>query len=108
MSPKLTIFTIFAFEIALIIFMVAWSAWAQSNQMRFNVIAPLSCLNNIGEQVQFKTVKTTGAKGAAGMAERDEINEGNGCRGFSCFNHAKSNFKYHALYSKGYFGRDFC
>ena len=72
MPRKLTIFAIFAFEIALIVFMVAWSAWAQSNQKKFNVIAPPSCLNNTGEQVQFKTVSNTGAKGAAGMAKRDE------------------------------------
>ena len=72
MPRKQTFFIIFVFEVALIVFIVAVSAWEQSNQMRFHVIAPPSFLNNIGEQVQFKTVKTTRAKGAAGMAKRDE------------------------------------
>ena len=72
MTRKLTLFAVCAFEITLIMFVVAWSAWAQSNQVKFNVIAPPSCSNNIGEQVQFKTVETTRAKGTAGMAKRDK------------------------------------
>ena len=57
---------------AIFLTLFSQTVWAQNNQMTFDVIAPPSCFNNVGEQVQFKNVNSPRAKGAAGMAKRDE------------------------------------
>ena len=72
MARKLNLFLVCFFEIAAILFVAAWTAWAENRSRVYEVSSPPSCTNNLGQIVQFRRVDRRSAKSAAGMAKRDE------------------------------------
>ena len=72
MIRKLILFLLCAFEIVLILFMMAWPASSDESQLKYEIASPPNCKNNLGENVLFKDVNNGRAKSAAGMAKRDD------------------------------------
>ena len=72
MTRRTTLFLICALEIAMILFMMAWPASSDKNQLKYEIASPPNCKNNLGEKVLFKDVNNGRAKSAAGMAKRDD------------------------------------
>ena len=72
MTRRTTLFLICALEIAIILFMMAWPASSDENQLKYEIESPPNCKNNLGEKVLFKDVNNGRAKSAAGMAKRDD------------------------------------
>ena len=72
MIRKLILFLLCAFEIVLILFMMAWPASSDESQLKYEIASPPNCKNNLGEKVLFKDVNNGRAKSAAGMAKRDD------------------------------------
>ena len=72
MKRKFTLFLICFFEVALILFLVAWTARAENNLRVYEISSPPSCTNNLGQTVQFRRVDRGSSKSASGMAKRDE------------------------------------
>jgi len=72
MTRRTTLFLICALEIAMILFMMAWPASSDENQLKYEIASPPNCKNNLGEKVLFKDVNNGRAKSAAGMAKRDD------------------------------------
>jgi len=72
MTRRTTLFLICAVEIAMILFTIAWPASSDENQLKYEIVSPPNCKNNLGENVLFKDVNNGRAKSAAGMAKRDD------------------------------------
>ena len=72
MTHRTTLFVACAFEIAMLVFLVAWSASSKEIQLKYEIASPPSCKNNLGEKVLFRDVDNGRAKSAAGMAKRNE------------------------------------
>lgn len=75
MARKPALFLVCAFEVALILFLGAWTAWANNHFQKHAIISPPSCINNLGETVKFKNQNAKSANIASGMAKRDEAGE---------------------------------
>ena len=75
MASKPALFLVCAFEVALILFLGAWTAWANNDFQKHAIISPPSCINNLGETVKFKNQNAKSANIASGMAKRDEAGE---------------------------------
>ena len=73
MTRKITLFLVCFFDVALILFLAAWTAWAENRLTVYEVSSPPSCTNNLGQTVQFRRVDRGSAKSASGMAKRDEF-----------------------------------
>ena len=72
MTRKLTLFLVCFVDVTLILFLLAWTAWAENKLRVYEVSSPPSCTNNLGQIVHFRSVDRGSAKSAAGMAKRDE------------------------------------
>ena len=72
MTHRTTLFVACAFEIAMLVFLVAWSASSKETQLKYEIASPPSCTNNSGEKVFFRNVDNGQAESAAGIAKRDE------------------------------------
>ena len=72
MTHRTTLFVVCAFEIVMVLFVMAWPASSDENYLKYEIASPPSCKNNLGEKVLFRDVDNGRAKTAAGMAKRDE------------------------------------
>ena len=72
MTHRTTLFIVCAFEIVMVLFVMAWPASSDENHLKYEIATPPSCKNNLGEKVLFRDVDNGRAKSAAGMAKRDE------------------------------------
>ena len=72
MTHRTTLFIVCAFEIVIVLFVMAWSASSDENHLKYEIASPPSCKNNLGEKVLFRDVDNGRAKSAAGMAKRNE------------------------------------
>ena len=72
MTHRTTLFIVCAFEIVIVLFVMAWSASSDENHLKYEIASPPSCKNNLGEKVLFRDVDNGRAKSAAGMAKRHE------------------------------------
>ena len=72
MTHRTTLFIVCAFEIVIVLFVMAWSASSDENHLKYEIASPPSCKNNLGEKVLFKDVDNEGATSAAGMSKRNE------------------------------------
>jgi hypothetical protein len=73
MTHRTTLFIVCAFEIVIVLFVMAWPVSSDENHLKYEIASPPSCKNNLGEKVLFKDVDNGQAKVAAGMAKRNEI-----------------------------------
>ena len=72
MTYRTTLFIVCAFEIVMVLFVMAWPASSDENHLNYEIASPPSCKNNLGEKVLFIDVDNGRAKSAAGMAKRNE------------------------------------
>ena len=72
MTHRTTLFIVCAFEIVMVLFVMAWPASSDENHLKYEIASPPSCKNNLGEKVLFRDVDNGRAKSAAGMAKRNE------------------------------------
>ena len=72
MTHRTTLFIVCAFEIVMVLFVMAWPASSDENHTKYEIASPPSCKNNLGEKVLFRDVDNGQARSAAGMAKRDE------------------------------------
>ena len=72
MTHRTTLFIVCAFEIVMVLFVMAWPASSDENHLKYEIASPPSCKNNLGEKVRFRDVSNGRAKSAAGMAKRNE------------------------------------
>ena len=72
MTHRTTLFIVCAFEIVMVLFVIAWPASSDENHLKYEIVSSPSCKNNLGEKVLFRDVDNERAKSAAGMAKRDE------------------------------------
>ena len=72
MTHRTTLFTVCAFEIVMVLFVMAWPASSDENYLKYEIASPPSCKNNLGEKVLFRDVDNERAKSAAGMSKRNE------------------------------------
>ena len=72
MTHRTTLFIVCAFEIVMVLFVMAWPASSDENHLKYEITSPPSCKNNLGEKVLFRDVDNGRAKSAAGMAKRNE------------------------------------
>ena len=72
MTHRTTLFIVCAFEIVMVLFVIAWPASSDENHLKYEIASPPSCKNNLGEKVLFRDVDNEGATSAAGMSKRDE------------------------------------
>ena len=72
MTHRTTLYIVCAFEIVMVLFVMAWPASSDENHLKYEIASPPSCKNNLGEKVLFRDVDNEGATSAAGMAKRDE------------------------------------
>ena len=73
MTHRTTLFIVCAFEIVIVLFVMAWPVYSDENHLKYEIASPPSCKNNLGEKVLFRDVDNGRAKSAAGMAKRHEI-----------------------------------
>ena len=69
MTHRTTLFIVCAFEIVMVLFVMAWPASSDENHLKYEIASPPSCKNNLGEKVLFRDVDNERAKSAAGMAK---------------------------------------
>ena len=72
MTHRTTLFIACAFEIVMVLFVMAWPASSDENHLKYEIASPPSCKNNLGEKVLFRDVDNGRAKSAAGMSKRNE------------------------------------
>ena len=72
MTHRTTLYIVCAFEIVMVLFVMAWPASSDENHLKYEIASPPSCKNNLGEKVLFKDVDNEGATSAAGMSKRNE------------------------------------
>ena len=72
MTHRNALFIVCAFEIVMVLFVMAWPASSDENHLKYEIASPPSCKNNLGEKVLFRDVDNGRAKSAAGMAKRNE------------------------------------
>ena len=72
MTHRTTLFIVCAFEIVMVLSVMAWPASSNENHLKYEIASPPSCKNNLGEKVLFRDVDNEGATSAAGMSKRDE------------------------------------
>ena len=72
MTHRTTLFIVCAFEIVMVLFVMAWPASSDENHLKYEIASPPSCKNNLGEKVLFRDVDNERAKSAAGMSKRNE------------------------------------
>ena len=72
MTHRTTLFIVCAFEIVMVLFVIAWPTSSDENHLKYEIASPPSCKNNLGEKVLFRDVDNGRAKSAAGMAKRNE------------------------------------
>ena len=72
MTHRTTLFIVCAFEIVMVLFVIAWPASSDENHLKYKIASPPICKNNLGEKVLFRDVDNGRAKSAAGMAKRNE------------------------------------
>ena len=72
MTHRTTLFIVCAFEIVMVLSVMAWPASSDENHLKYEIASPPSCKNNSGETVFFRDVDNERAKSAAGMAKRNE------------------------------------
>ena len=72
MTHRTTLSIVCAFEIVMVLFVMAWPASSDENHLKYEIASPPSCKNNLGEKVLFRDVDNGRAKSAAGMAKRHE------------------------------------
>ena len=72
MTHRTTLFIVCAFEIVMVLFVMAWPISSDENHLKYEIASPPSCKNNLGEKVLFRDVDNGRAKSTAGMAKRHE------------------------------------
>ena len=72
MTNRTTLLIVCAFEIVMVLFVMAWPASSDEKRLKYEIASPPSCKNNLGEKVLFRDVDNEGATSAAGMPKRDE------------------------------------
>ena len=72
MTHRTTLFVVCAFEIVMVLFVIAWPTSSDENHLKYEIAPPPSCKNNLGEKVLFRDVDNGRAESAAGMAKRNE------------------------------------
>ena len=56
MTHRTTLFIVCAFEIVMVLFVMAWPASSDENHLKYEIASPPSCKNNLGEKVLFRDV----------------------------------------------------
>ena len=56
MTHRTTLLIVCAFEIVMVLFVMAWPVSSDENHLKYEIASPPSCKNNLGEKVLFRDV----------------------------------------------------